>query len=124
MITDSPVHLVKAVFNYKATNNDELCLKKGDVITVTQALEGGWWEGTLNGVTGWFLATIGSHMGTRGKRSFVKIQVDMKMKKKKVKEASTVSGLIRNKNMCAKPQKMEKQTEFLFACSMKNDNDE
>ncbi|GIX69038.1 rho guanine nucleotide exchange factor 7 [Caerostris darwini] len=54
MITDSPVHLVKAVFNYKATNNDELCLKKGDVITVTQALEGGWWEGTLNGVTGWF----------------------------------------------------------------------
>ncbi|GFQ83967.1 rho guanine nucleotide exchange factor 7 [Trichonephila clavata] len=54
MITDSPVHLVKALFNYKATNNDELCLKKGDVITVTQAIEGGWWEGTLNGVTGWF----------------------------------------------------------------------
>ncbi|XP_055925232.1 rho guanine nucleotide exchange factor 7-like [Argiope bruennichi] len=54
MITDSPVHLVKAVYNYKASNNDELCLKKGDVITVTQALEGGWWEGTLNGVTGWF----------------------------------------------------------------------
>ncbi|XP_054712680.1 rho guanine nucleotide exchange factor 7-like isoform X2 [Uloborus diversus] len=54
MITDSPVLLVKAVHNFKGTNNDELCLTKGDVITVTQALDGGWWEGTLNGVTGWF----------------------------------------------------------------------
>ena len=32
----------------------KLCLKKGDVITVTQAIDGGWWEGTLNGITGWF----------------------------------------------------------------------
>ncbi|KAK3783515.1 hypothetical protein RRG08_008852 [Elysia crispata] len=31
-----------------------LCFKKGDVITVTQCVEGGWWEGTLNGRTGWF----------------------------------------------------------------------
>ncbi|KAG8182443.1 hypothetical protein JTE90_012457 [Oedothorax gibbosus] len=54
MITDHPVLVVKAIYNYKANNNDELCLKKGDVITVTQSLEGGWWEGTLNGVTGWF----------------------------------------------------------------------
>ena len=32
----------------------QLCLHKGDVITVTQALEGGWWEGTLSDQTGWF----------------------------------------------------------------------
>jgi Rho guanine nucleotide exchange factor 7 len=32
----------------------QLCLTKGDIITVTQTMEGGWWEGTLNGKTGWF----------------------------------------------------------------------
>ncbi|CAG5022015.1 unnamed protein product [Parnassius apollo] len=35
-------------------NNDELCFKKGDIITVTQKEEGGWWEGTLGETTGWF----------------------------------------------------------------------
>ncbi|XP_048258270.1 rho guanine nucleotide exchange factor 7-like isoform X3 [Haliotis rufescens] len=48
-----PKH-VKAVHNFKGSNNDELCFCKGDIITVTQALEEGWWEGTLNGKTGWF----------------------------------------------------------------------
>ncbi|ESO85916.1 hypothetical protein LOTGIDRAFT_130072, partial [Lottia gigantea] len=32
----------------------QLCFEKGDIITVTQALDGGWWEGTLKGKTGWF----------------------------------------------------------------------
>ncbi|WAR28682.1 ARHG6-like protein [Mya arenaria] len=32
---------VKALYNFKGANNDE-------------AIEGGWWEGTLNGKTGWF----------------------------------------------------------------------
>ncbi|XP_052785273.1 rho guanine nucleotide exchange factor 7-like isoform X3 [Mya arenaria] len=45
---------VKALYNFKGANNDELCYLKGDIITVTQAIEGGWWEGTLNGKTGWF----------------------------------------------------------------------
>lgn len=47
--------LVQAEYSFKGTNNDELCFKKGDIITVTQKEEGGWWEGTLNdGNTGWF----------------------------------------------------------------------
>ncbi|XP_050300359.1 uncharacterized protein LOC126738917 isoform X2 [Anthonomus grandis grandis] len=45
--------VVQALFTFKGSNNDELCFKKGDVITVTQKDEG-WWEGTLNGKTGWF----------------------------------------------------------------------
>ncbi|XP_053404904.1 rho guanine nucleotide exchange factor 7-like [Mercenaria mercenaria] len=45
---------VKALHNFKGTNNDELCYSKGDIITVTQAIDGGWWEGTLHGKTGWF----------------------------------------------------------------------
>merc|ERR1719510_2453380 len=45
-----------AVYKFKASNNDELSFKKGDLITVTQKEEGGWWEGTSHesGKTGWF----------------------------------------------------------------------
>ena len=32
----------------------QLKFKKGDLITITQKEEGGWWEGTLDGRTGWF----------------------------------------------------------------------
>jgi len=46
--------IVKAVYKFKGTNNDELKFKKGDLITITQKEEGGWWEGTLDGRTGWF----------------------------------------------------------------------
>lgn len=45
--------VVQALYSFKGSNNDELCFKKGDVITVTQK-DDGWWEGTLNGKTGWF----------------------------------------------------------------------
>ncbi|KAF7709378.1 rho guanine nucleotide exchange factor 7a isoform X3 [Silurus meridionalis] len=46
--------LVKARFNFQQTNEDELSFTKGDLITVTRTEEGGWWEGNLNGKTGWF----------------------------------------------------------------------
>lgn len=45
---------VKARFNFKQNNEDELSFNKGDMIVVTRQEEGGWWEGTLNGKTGWF----------------------------------------------------------------------
>lgn len=46
--------LVKARFNFQQTNEDELTFNKGDIINVTRQEEGGWWEGTLSGKTGWF----------------------------------------------------------------------
>lgn len=46
--------LVKARFNFQQTNEDELTFTKGEIIGVTRQEEGGWWEGTLNGKTGWF----------------------------------------------------------------------
>lgn len=46
--------VVKAKFNFQQTNEDELSFSKGDVIHVTRVEEGGWWEGTHNGRTGWF----------------------------------------------------------------------
>ncbi|CAL1582032.1 unnamed protein product [Knipowitschia caucasica] len=46
--------LVKARFNFQQTNEDELTFNKGDIINVTRQEDGGWWEGSLNGKTGWF----------------------------------------------------------------------
>lgn len=46
--------LVKARFNFQQTNEDELTFTKGDIISVTRQEDGGWWEGMLNGRTGWF----------------------------------------------------------------------
>uniref|UniRef100_A0A673LRI9 Rho guanine nucleotide exchange factor 7-like n=1 Tax=Sinocyclocheilus rhinocerous TaxID=307959 RepID=A0A673LRI9_9TELE len=50
----APQVLVKARFNFQQTNEDELSFDKGDIIQVTRHEEGGWWEGSLNGKTGWF----------------------------------------------------------------------
>ncbi|KAF3706330.1 Rho guanine nucleotide exchange factor 7 Beta-Pix PAK-interacting exchange factor beta p85SPR [Channa argus] len=46
--------LVKARFPFQQTNEDELSFLKGDIISVIRQEEGGWWEGSLNGKTGWF----------------------------------------------------------------------
>ncbi|XP_017854259.1 rho guanine nucleotide exchange factor 7 isoform X3 [Drosophila busckii] len=46
--------IVRAEYSFVGSNNDELCFKKGEIITVTQREDGGWWEGTLNDKTGWF----------------------------------------------------------------------
>ncbi|CAG2119253.1 unnamed protein product, partial [Medioppia subpectinata] len=51
---NNAIKLVKAIYQFKANNNDELCFDKDDIITLTQWPSGGWWEGTLNGITGWF----------------------------------------------------------------------
>ncbi|KAG7502901.1 rho guanine nucleotide exchange factor 7-like isoform X2 [Solea senegalensis] len=46
--------LVKARFPFQQTNEDELSFSKGDIISVSRQEEGGWWEGSLEGRTGWF----------------------------------------------------------------------
>ncbi|XP_037384579.1 rho guanine nucleotide exchange factor 7 isoform X3 [Talpa occidentalis] len=46
--------VVRAKFNFQQTNEDELSFSKGDLIHVTRVEEGGWWEGTHDGRTGWF----------------------------------------------------------------------
>ncbi|XP_065347611.1 rho guanine nucleotide exchange factor 7 isoform X2 [Cloeon dipterum] len=51
---ESPSSYVQAIYTFKGTNNDELCFKKGQIISITQREDGGWWEGTLDGKTGWF----------------------------------------------------------------------
>uniref|UniRef100_A0A4W3I5T6 Rac/Cdc42 guanine nucleotide exchange factor 6 n=1 Tax=Callorhinchus milii TaxID=7868 RepID=A0A4W3I5T6_CALMI len=46
--------VVKARFQFKQTNEDELSFSKGDIVYVTRVEDGGWWEGTCKGKTGWF----------------------------------------------------------------------
>jgi len=41
-------------FDYKAEEEDELTLTKGDRITGVETKHDGWWEGTLNGKRGLF----------------------------------------------------------------------
>ncbi|GAV09390.1 hypothetical protein RvY_18939 [Ramazzottius varieornatus] len=48
--------LVKAIYDFVQQNVDELSFRRGDVITLTQSPDGGWWEGTLRNETGWFPA--------------------------------------------------------------------
>lgn len=45
---------VEALFDYTAEQEDELTLKKGDIVTNVTQIEGGWWEGDLNGKRGMF----------------------------------------------------------------------
>ncbi|OPJ73660.1 CD2-associated protein [Patagioenas fasciata monilis] len=44
----------KVLFEYVPQNEDELELKLGDVIDITEEVEEGWWSGTLNGKSGLF----------------------------------------------------------------------
>ncbi|XP_069376622.1 rho guanine nucleotide exchange factor 7b isoform X2 [Paralichthys olivaceus] len=46
--------LVKARFPFQQTNEDELSFGKGDIISVSRQEDGGWWEGSYNGKSGWF----------------------------------------------------------------------
>ncbi|XP_059184172.1 rho guanine nucleotide exchange factor 7b isoform X2 [Centropristis striata] len=46
--------LFKARFAFQKTNEDELSFSKGDIISVSRQEEGGWWEGSINGNSGWF----------------------------------------------------------------------
>ncbi|KAF8571292.1 hypothetical protein P879_02896 [Paragonimus westermani] len=48
------ISFVRALYDYARIHTDELSFKKGDILAVSRQLDGGWWEGSLNGVAGWF----------------------------------------------------------------------
>ncbi|XP_076466064.1 nostrin-like isoform X2 [Babylonia areolata] len=56
-IPSSPVGTCKALYDYDASQTDELSIRKGDVITVYEKLEDGWWHGELKGRNGIFPST-------------------------------------------------------------------
>ena len=44
----------KVTFEYDATEDDELTLAVGDIVTNIDQMDGGWWEGELKGKRGVF----------------------------------------------------------------------
>src|SRR5271168_5349895 len=52
--TAATVSRVKALFDFQATDVDELTFRKGDIITVLESVYKDWWKGQLRGQTGIF----------------------------------------------------------------------
>ncbi|CAG8460571.1 28159_t:CDS:2 [Gigaspora margarita] len=48
--------LAKVEYDYQAKDSDELSLDQGDVVTVLEQIDKGWWKGDLNGKVGLFPA--------------------------------------------------------------------
>lgn len=48
----------KALYNYEATEADELAFRVGDIITIAGKDDPGWWTGTLDGKVGLFPANV------------------------------------------------------------------
>jgi hypothetical protein len=49
---------VRALWDYAASTAEELSLEEDDVVTLTGIVDGGWWEGELNGAVGFFPANF------------------------------------------------------------------
>ena len=48
------VEKVTAIYDYNADEDDELSFTEGTIIYVLKKLDGGWWEGVMDGITGLF----------------------------------------------------------------------
>uniref|UniRef100_A0A8C4ZZK6 Rac/Cdc42 guanine nucleotide exchange factor 6 n=1 Tax=Gadus morhua TaxID=8049 RepID=A0A8C4ZZK6_GADMO len=96
--------MVKARFNFKQNNEDELSFNKGDLIHVSRQEDGGWWEGSLSGRTGWFPSNYvrevkpcekpGSPKGTPLTKNYYSVVVQdiLEHEREFVKELQTVLG--------------------------------
>ncbi|KAK6050536.1 SH3 domain protein [Cooperia oncophora] len=87
-MAEPSVIVAKAKFSFEGKNNDELSFSKNDMITITQQIEGGWWEGTINGKTGWFPANYAS----------IITEKDKLMRSKSVPNASALANGINASN--------------------------
>lgn len=47
---------MRANFSFMGENSDELSIVKGDIVTVVEEIDEGWWIGELNGSRGMFPA--------------------------------------------------------------------
>ena len=52
--SESEMVEVEVEFDYEAELSDELTIKAGETIKEVKKMDGGWWEGTLNGRRGVF----------------------------------------------------------------------
>ncbi|XP_071334653.1 CD2-associated protein isoform X2 [Trachinotus anak] len=56
----------KVLFEYQPQNEDELELKIGDIIDITEEVEEGWWSGSVNGKSGLFPSNFVKELETMG----------------------------------------------------------
>ncbi|KAG7244227.1 hypothetical protein INR49_004364, partial [Caranx melampygus] len=56
----------KVMFDYQPQNEDELELKVGDIIDITEEVEEGWWSGALNGKSGLFPSNFVKELDAMG----------------------------------------------------------
>ncbi|KAI3364060.1 hypothetical protein L3Q82_010879 [Scortum barcoo] len=56
----------KVLFEYQPLNEDELELKVGDIIDITEEVEEGWWSGNLNGKSGLFPSNFVKELDATG----------------------------------------------------------
>ncbi|KAM6992729.1 CD2-associated protein [Tautogolabrus adspersus] len=56
----------KVLFDYQPQNEDELELKAGDVVDITEEVEEGWWSGILNGKSGLFPSNFVKELDAAG----------------------------------------------------------
>ena len=54
--------LAKVEYDFEARNSDELSLDKGDIVTILDQGDGGWWKGDLNGKIGTFPSNVSLFM--------------------------------------------------------------
>ena len=50
--------LAKVEYDFEARNSDELSLDRGDIVTLLEQSDSGWWKGDLNGKIGVFPANV------------------------------------------------------------------
>ncbi|GAB1286395.1 Nostrin [Apodemus speciosus] len=64
-VSQASHHLCKALYTFQARQDDELNLEKGDIVTIHEKKEEGWWFGSLNGKKGHFPAAYVEELPTR-----------------------------------------------------------
>ncbi|WVQ83901.1 hypothetical protein IAT38_006045 [Cryptococcus sp. DSM 104549] len=65
----TPPILVRAKFDFEATDRSALSFSAGDVIQVYSRLESGWWDGMLGGQRGWFPSNYVEEIGEEEARA-------------------------------------------------------
>uniref|UniRef100_A0A673BMU8 Osteoclast-stimulating factor 1 n=1 Tax=Sphaeramia orbicularis TaxID=375764 RepID=A0A673BMU8_9TELE len=61
-----PKRQCKVLFEYQPQNEDELELKVGDILDITEEVEEGWWSGMLNGKSGLFPSNFVKELDAMG----------------------------------------------------------
>ncbi|XP_048201245.1 nostrin isoform X1 [Perognathus longimembris pacificus] len=64
-VAQSNNRLCKALYSFQARQDDELNLEKGDVVTIHEKKEDGWWYGSLHGKKGHFPAAYVEELSSK-----------------------------------------------------------